>query len=271
VLGQRLIERGQHVGRRREAPLPGLLHRDPLVVEIEGERGGVSLGALERGLTDDGEADPGHSFETLVRGRRERVVLGGRRVERQGAERAHGIDEQPSAAAGRDGRDLFHGVEHSRGGFTLDHDDVRDIRVGGERRVESGRVHRHVLRRLEDDPVAAQVLAHADHASAVRAVDEDRELARGRHERADHGLDDKRAAALERHADVGALTAGKLDEPLPDARVQLDELGVARAPVVEHRLLDGARRRQRPRRQQPGIASRLGHVSLPSSRASLPR
>src|SRR6266536_1165443 len=47
VLGQGLVERGQHVGRRGEAPLPGLLHRHPLVMEIEGERGGVSLRSLE--------------------------------------------------------------------------------------------------------------------------------------------------------------------------------------------------------------------------------
>src|SRR5262249_45134871 len=76
--------------------------------------------------------------------------------------------------------------------------------------------------------------------------------------------------ALERHANVGTLAPGQLDEPLPDAGVELDELGVARAPVVEHRFLDAARCRQRARRQQPGIASRLGHVSLPPRRACSP-
>jgi len=149
----------------------------------------------------------------------------------------------------------------------VDHHDVRDGRVGRERRVESRRIDRRVLRRFEDDAVAAQVLAHADHARAVRSIDENGKLARAGHESADHRLDDEGAAALERHADMGALAARQLHQPLPHARIQLDELGVARAPVVEHRLLDCAGSRERPRRQQPGIASRLGHrdASLSSS------
>src|SRR5499433_2152284 len=158
VLGKRLVERGQHVGRRGETPLARLLHAHPLIVQVEGERVRVAAGGLQRGLTDDGEADSGYAFETLVRRGDQRVVRHAAGVEGQGTEGAHGVHEEAAAVAGGDGGDLLHRIQHARGRLALNHRHVRDSGIGGERGVEGGRGHRRVLGGLDRHTGAREVL-----------------------------------------------------------------------------------------------------------------
>ena len=62
VLRQRLIERREHVGGRRETPFTGTLEALPLVVQIEAESRGVPRCRLERILARDNKPDAGHSL-----------------------------------------------------------------------------------------------------------------------------------------------------------------------------------------------------------------
>src|SRR5262245_20292681 len=68
MLAQRLLEGDDHLDRRGEAPLRSLLHRRPLVVQVEAERMGVALGRLERGTAGNDEADSGYALDAFVRG-----------------------------------------------------------------------------------------------------------------------------------------------------------------------------------------------------------
>ena len=70
---ERLVERHDHVDRRREAVLPGLGEVLPLVVEVEHQRGGVALGLGQRRLAADDEAQARHALDALVGGGGERV------------------------------------------------------------------------------------------------------------------------------------------------------------------------------------------------------
>ena len=241
VLGQRLIEGGQHVGRRGEAPLAGALHRLPLVVEVEREAGRIALGRAQRRRPDDREAEPRHALQALVGRGREPVERHALRIERQRAEGAHGIDQQPPAMARGDLGDPLDRVQDARGGLALDGGDVADRGVGRERPIERRRIVRPVLRGRQRHHRPAVVARHPDHALAIGAVDQHQKLAVAGHEGPEHRLDHEGAAALERHGDVTAFGAGELDQARPHSGVELDEVAIARAPVAQHRLLDGQR------------------------------
>ena len=132
--------------------------------------------------------------------------------------------------------------------------DMGDGRVGGQRLFHRGRIDRAVLGPFQGRDGALVVFADANHALAIGAVDQDQQLAVRRHEAAEHRFDREGAAALHRHADMGPGAAGHRDQLLAHPAVDLDELGIARTPVMEHRLLHGQRGGERAGGEQPGIA-----------------
>jgi hypothetical protein len=180
---------------------------------------------------------------------------------------AHRIDQEPATMAGRDFGDPLDRVEDARGGLALHRRDVADRPLLGEHAIERAGVVRLVLRRFQHRHLAAMIARHPDHALAVGAVDQDQELAVPRHERAEHRLDHEGAAALEWYGDVAAGSARQLDETCAHPRVERDEGAVARAPVAQHRALDGRRRGQRAGGQEIRLARSIGHGGRPQGRS----
>ena len=214
-------------------------------------------------FADDREAHAGHALEALVARGDERVEGDFAGVERDRPERAHRVDDQAAPVPRGHGGDLGERVEHARGGFAVDHRDVRDPAVGGERRIERRGVVGHVLGSLDRGAGAAHDLADAGDALAVGAVHQHQHLAVAGKQRADRRLDGEGAASLDRHANMSAFTPGEGDEPLAHAGVEGDEFGVARAPVAHHRSLGLVRRGQRSGGEQERfVAGRHGGIVL---------
>lgn len=248
---------------RREPPLSGPLHAHPLVVQIERQGRRVALGGAKRLFAHEREADAGHPLEALVGRSGNGLERHFACVERQGAERAHRVDQEPPAGRGGDCGDAFDRVEDAGGGLAVHRRDVRDRPVCGQRPCQRGDIVGPVLRRLERHHLAAVIARHLDHALAVGAVDQDQQPAVPRHERAEHGLDHERAAALERYADVSPRTAGEAHQAIPDARVERHEVPIARAPVAQHRPFHRARGGERTRGQEVRLARRVRHDGGP--------
>jgi hypothetical protein len=259
VLLERLIERGEHVRRRREAPLPGALHGGPLLMKIERQGRGVALGGKQRLGAHQGEPDPGHALEALVGRSGDGVERHFPGIERQGAKRAHGVDQQPPACGGGDLGDPFDRVQDARGGLAVDRRDMRDRAVLGQRARQGGGIVRLVLRGRQRDHGTAVAARHPDHAQAIGAVHQDQQAAVRGHQGAEHRLDHEGAAALERYADVRVLGCGDAHETLPDARIQRHEAAVPRPPVAQHGLLYGERGGERARGQQIGLGLDVRH------------
>ena len=99
---------------------------------------------------------------------------------------------------------------------------------------------------------AAAIAAHLRHPPAIGAVREDQDLARARHEGAEHGFHGKSAAALERNRDMGSDAARKRHQALSHAAIQRDEIRVARSPIAQHGALGLVRGRERTRGEQVG-------------------
>src|SRR5450830_1396142 len=62
ILLQRLVECCDHMGRRREAPLGGLLHVDPLVVQVQRQRMGVALALFQHTAARQHKTHARHAF-----------------------------------------------------------------------------------------------------------------------------------------------------------------------------------------------------------------
>jgi hypothetical protein len=140
-------------------------------------------------------------------------------------------------------------IQNARSGLAVHYHDVTDTRIGVERGVERGSIDGHILGGFLDQVLAPVVIANLRDTLTVGAVDQNQQLAVGRHEVTDHGFDHEGAAALQRNADVRTLTVDDIDQALENARVGVDESGVARAVIVQHRLLDAQRSGQRARSQ----------------------
>ena len=163
-----MVERRQHVGGRGEAPLPGALEVAPLVVEIEAQRVGIARALGQRRWPRHDEADPGHALEALVGRRHDRVAREVVQVERQRAEGAHGVEQEPPPAALDDLRDLADRVQDPRRRLAVHGGDVGDGGIGGEGGVQRGGRGRHVLRCLERGARAAHHVEDAHHAQFRR-------------------------------------------------------------------------------------------------------
>ena len=151
------------------------------------------------------------------------------------------------------------------------------VGIGLQRALDLVEVGRRVLRRLVHLDPAPGDQADPLGALAVGAVDEQQHLARARHEGGEHGLDGEGARALHRHGHVGAPRIHDLGQALQHLLVDGEEGGVARAPVVDHRLLDAPGGRQGAGRQKQRIAGfgrparcfPLGHVQLPQGSSAI--
>ncbi len=132
------------MGRRREPPLPCLLHVLPLVEQVHGERTTVAGGALQRPPAGDDETHARHALETFPRRRNESVEADGPSVDGYGSVGAHRIDDQ-AAAVIRDDRRAVH------------LSDMGDRGIRGQRGVDPRRVSRLVLGVRQHDRFAAQI------------------------------------------------------------------------------------------------------------------
>ena len=219
-------------------------------MKVEAERVGVAGRGLERRLADDGEAHARNALEALVARRHDGVERDLAGIERNGAESAHGVDDQPASVVRGNPGDLLDRIEDARCGLAVDRGDMADGPIGGERGVEGRGVVGRVLGGLDGRAGSAHDVADFLDAFAIGAIDQHQHLAVARQQGADRGLDDEGAAALEGHADMAAFTPGQSDEPVADPGVEGNEIGVARSPVTLHRRLGFAGRGERTWRQQ---------------------
>ena len=199
---------------------------------------GVAPGALEGLAPRDAETHPRRALQALAGRGHRRLERCRARIEGQGAERAHRVEEQPARVLHADPGDRLHGIHDSGSGLAVDHRDVGDFRIAGKGAVERPRIDWRVLRRLQQREAASRHLADLRHALPVGSVGEDEHLAVPGHEGAEHRFDHEGAAALQRNAHVGALPARDRDQPLAHLAVDVDEVTVARPVVMPRRLLD---------------------------------
>jgi hypothetical protein len=157
-------------------------------VQIEHQRRRVALGFLQHCLAADYETQPRHAFDAFVGRRRHRVERRLRDVERNGAESAHGIDQQRLAMTADQIGQFRNRIEDAGGGLAMDGEDVRDRRIAFEQGVDGGEIGRRVFRRFIDSGGAAGDVADLLGAVAIGAVDHDKHLARARHQACQHGF-----------------------------------------------------------------------------------
>src|SRR5579864_1826735 len=262
ILGDGAVEGRHHMGRRRVAPLRGLLHVDPLIVEVHGERVTVALALLERCAPRDHEAHAGRPLEALAGGGHDRIEWSAASIDLERAEGAHGIDDQPPLVPGDDLCDLIERIEDACAGLAMDQRDVGDGGVGPESPVDVGGGDRGVLGVVDGGELAPQHPADARDALAVSSVLWHEHVARARHQGADRSLDREGAAALERNALVRAAGVDDVEQPLAHPSGDAVEVDVPRSPVAQHRLLGAQRDRERTGSQEIGFVT---HRTLLSS------
>ena len=196
--------------------------------------GVVGAGREVVGAHDD-EADAGRPFEALVGRRREARQRQPREIDGNAAEGAHGVHVQaaPGFAHGRG--EIGERVEDAGRGLAMDQRDIGDIGLGreppGKRRRPLGRLG---LAGFQHAVGAARAAADLRHPPAVGAVDENQQPAVARDQRAELGFHREGAAALHRHAGEGLAGVGEREQAPAHARGELDERGIARAPVAVH-------------------------------------
>ena len=198
----------------------------------------VAPGAFERFLPRDAEAEARSALQALAGRGHRRLERRRARIEGQGAERAHRVDDQLAGMLGADPGDRLDGIHDAGGGLAVNHRDVGDPRIVRKSAADRARVDGRVLRRLEQREAATRHLADLRHALSVGAVGEDEHLAVAGHEGAEHRFHHEGAAALKRNAHVGTLPARDRDQPLAHPPVDVDEAPVTRPVVVPRRLLD---------------------------------
>ncbi len=251
---QSLMEGDDDMDRRREAVLAGLDEIAPLVVQVEHQRCRVALGFFQHRLAADHETQTRHAFDAFVGRCRHRVERRLRGVERNGAESAHGVDQQRLAVAANQIGQFRNRIEDAGGGLAMDGEDVGDRRVAFEQSVNGGEIGRRIFRRLIDSSGAAGDVADLLGPVAIGAVDHDKHLALARNQACQHGLHRESARALHRHCHEFLAAIDQGGEPGKHGAIDLDKARVARAPVVNHRFLHRPGSRQRPGREKQRIA-----------------
>ena len=201
VLIDRDAQRGDHVRRRRVAPLRRLLHVDVLVVQIHRQR----MRSCRRGSRARFPARSRSPCRARLRG----ICRSPRPAHRTESARtsigsaaneliASTISPLPC---------LRHACATPARSFSMPAPVSQCTcatcvidGIGSERRLDDRGGGRLILRHREIDDRAIQILADSHDARAVRAVVRHQHLAVARHQRADRSLDRKCAAALQRHA-----------------------------------------------------------------------
>ena len=149
-----------------------------------------------------------------------------------------------------DGCNLGQRVQDPRTGFTMHLRDVRDRRIGGQRRVDADGIRRLLLAVRQDDGLAAQIPQDPHDALAIAAVVRHEHLAVPRNEGAERRFDRECAAALQRDTDVFALSVDDGNEIAAHRCGELVERAVPGSPISEHRGLGDRRSGQRTGCQQ---------------------
>src|SRR6202140_1252507 len=267
ILRDRRIERRHDMCRRREAPLRGFLQVDPLVIQVHRQRVAVALAAFERAAAQNGEAHPGRSLEAFPRGGHDRIERRGARVNLERAERTHRIHDQALAMTGDDLRNLVQRVEDAGAGLTVHQRPVRERRIGPERALDVTGGNLRYLRVIDSRQLAAEHPAYSGDTLAVSAVLRDQHVSGAGYQRADRGLDRKRATALHGDALVRAGAVHDLQQTFADTRGDFVEVDIPGAPIAQHALLGAQRGRQGPGGQQIRFGS---HRIAPRSDAASP-
>ena len=109
---------------------------DPLVVQVEHQRGGVALAFLQSRFSGSSTKPiPGGPSRHLPEAATS-ASNGLARVDRQRAERAHRVDDQAASVLRHDGRDLVQRIEDAGAGLAVHQRDMRDRRILRQRGVD---------------------------------------------------------------------------------------------------------------------------------------
>ena len=125
------------------------------------------------------------------------------------------------------------------------------------------RIRRRTLRHFDSDRFDPMSLGNVADAFAVRAVDDDQQLAVARNHRRNHRFDPERAAALEQNRLVAVCLAdaGNAQQVLPNVAHDVNELGVPRSHVAQHRLFDGTAGCERSGSEQELVSFEASSIS----------
>ena len=130
--------------------------------------------------------------------------------------------------------------------------------------LQGVRVNGAIFRRFQKARGPAQVATHFGDAAAISAVRQVEQFALPRQLIRQHGFHRERAAALQGNAQVGRPGIAQGQQGLANPPVQFDELGIPRATIAQHGLLDGGGGGQRAWGQQQGTRVRrpIGLISV---------
>ena len=150
-------------------------------------------------------------------------------VDVDGAEAAHGVDEQGATGVSHHFTDLADRVQDTRCGLAMNGCDMCDRGVVSDSLPNGERINRLGGRQLPDVRIDAEDVCHLAHARTVRSVVDYQKSARLRHERADHRFNRVGSAALNQDGLIPGRVrhAGKRQEASPYFLDQADELTVA--------------------------------------------
>lgn len=205
-------------------------------MKVHGQRVGIAFGGGQGCFFGEDEAHAGYAFQALAGGGDKCFEGDFAGVDWQGAERAHGIDDQAFTVALDDLGDLGQRVEDACAGFAVDQCHVGHGRVGSQQAVDISGGSWLVFGGFEGAVRAAQHFADFRQTLAVSAVDQHQNLAIAWHQGADGRFHGKGAAALQGHAVVAGAAVDDRQQLLAHAGRQLVEIAVPGAPVHQHGL-----------------------------------
>ncbi|MNL40330.1 hypothetical protein D3C87_1626730 [compost metagenome] len=130
VLQQGFVQRRDHMGRRGEAPLAGLGHVGVLVLQVHRQRMRVAGGAGQGFFASEDKTHARHAFQAFARGGDQCVERHLLRIHWQGAEGAHGVDDQALAVLRHYLGDLWQRIEDAGTGFAVNQGDMGNVLIG---------------------------------------------------------------------------------------------------------------------------------------------
>ncbi|MNR10592.1 hypothetical protein D3C85_1268500 [compost metagenome] len=130
VLQQGFVQRRDHMGRRGEAPLAGLGHVGVLVLQVHRQRMRVAGGAGQGFFASEDKTHARHALQAFARGGDQCVERHLLRIHWQGAEGAHGVDDQALAVLRHYLGDLWQRIEDAGTGFAVNQGDMGNVLIG---------------------------------------------------------------------------------------------------------------------------------------------